>query len=183
MYFSLRHIGTGNLNTDRLKLRRFEQTDVNSVFYNWATDEDVAKYNMWKVNSSIAETSLIINDWCESYKRDSYYNWAILFRETNEVIGSISASSISNFFCTCNVGYTISKKYWNKGIATEALKEVISFLSNEVGMKKIYAYHHFENIASGKVLKKCGMQFVVRKNKFLMEKKMFALCDFYFYEP
>jgi len=59
--------------------------------------------------------------------------------------------------CHCEVGYCIGFDFWNKGIVSEALRAVMDFLFNEVGMHKITAKHDTENPASGKVMSKCGM--------------------------
>ena len=50
------------------------------------------------------------------------------------------------------VGYWIGKEYWGKGIATQALTH---FLSN-VKIRPLYAHVAKHNLASLRVLKKCG---------------------------
>lgn len=178
----LRHIGTKKLSTKRLNLRKFQLDDAVQVHKNWATDEEVAKYTLWKTTKSLNETALHLNEWVKRYKSDNYYHWAIIYKETDELIGSISISSINDCLKCCNVGYTISKNYWNKGIATECLNEVLDYMILVIGMKRIYAYHDVENVASGKVMRKCGMKFVKRRRKiFFNSVKHIVDCDFYCY--
>ena len=52
----------------------------------------------------------------------------------------------------------MSYNYWNKGYATEALKKVIKYLFDN-GFNVIEAEHHIDNIASGRVMEKCGLKF------------------------
>jgi ribosomal-protein-alanine N-acetyltransferase len=59
----------------------------------------------------------------------------------------------------CEIGYCISKSYWNQGITTEALRAVINYLINEIGFKRIQAKHDSDNKASGKVMLKAGMEY------------------------
>lgn len=49
--------------------------------------------------------------------------------------------------------------WWNKGYMTEAFKEVIKFLFEEVGVETIYAEHLAANSSSGKVMLKSGMKY------------------------
>jgi RimJ/RimL family protein N-acetyltransferase len=50
------------------------------------------------------------------------------------------------------VGYWIGKEYWGKGIATTALSEFLS----HVAARPLYAHVAKHNIASIRVLEKCG---------------------------
>lgn len=50
------------------------------------------------------------------------------------------------------VGYWLGQDFWGKGIATEALFELLQ----EVAHRPLYAYVHRENVASIRVLEKCG---------------------------
>lgn len=59
----------------------------------------------------------------------------------------------------CEVGYVLSKFYWNQGIMTEALSAVINYLFKYVHFHRIQARYNIENPASGKVMKKCRMQY------------------------
>jgi len=56
-------------------------------------------------------------------------------------------------------GYSISRKYWGQGIATEALKAVLKLAFETVGFNRIESYHSTKNPASGKVMQKAGMKF------------------------
>ncbi len=40
----MNHIGTREIATERLTLRRFEIEDAENMFYNWANDPEVTKY-------------------------------------------------------------------------------------------------------------------------------------------
>ncbi len=56
-------------------------------------------------------------------------------------------------------GYCLSRKYWGKGIMTEAYGAVLRFLFEEVGFRRIASSHAAENPASGKVMEKCGLAY------------------------
>lgn len=56
-----------------------------------------------------------------------------------------------------NVGYCLSRKHWGKGIMTEAYREVLRYLFEEVGFHRIESSHAVPNPASGRGMEKCGL--------------------------
>ena len=178
----LNHKGTVTLETDRLILRRFTPEDAEDMFNNWANDSEVTKYLSWWPHSSIDVTRQIIQMWVNEYSKDTTYNWGIELKEIGQVIGSIGVNDLYDKDRRCEIGYCISKAYWNKGITTEALKEVIRFLFLEVGVNRIQAKHDVLNPGSGRVMEKAGMkyegtyrQYMVRKDGTFGDIKMYAV--------
>lgn len=155
----LNHIGTQDIETDRLLLRKFEITDASKMFDNWAKDFENVKYLSWKAHKNINETYKILNKWVEEYKNKDCYRWCIALKNTNEAIGSIGVSKIIENQAKCEIGYVISKKFWNNGIMTETLGAVVKFLFTNVNFNCIQLRHMTENPASGKVMLKCGAKF------------------------
>ncbi len=155
----LNHIGTQNIETDRLLLRKFEITDAPKMFNNLAKNPDNVKYLSWQAHKNIDETYKVLNKWLEEYKNQNYYRWCIALKNTNEAIGSIDVIEIIEIRSTCEIGYVVSKKFWNNGIMTEALGAVIKFLFTNVNFNRIQLRHATENPASGKVMLKCGLKF------------------------
>jgi RimJ/RimL family protein N-acetyltransferase len=50
------------------------------------------------------------------------------------------------------VGYWLGREFWGKGLATQALAELVE----ELGTRPLYAYVAPTNVASIRVLEKCG---------------------------
>jgi ribosomal-protein-alanine N-acetyltransferase len=176
----LGHKGTREIITDRLILRQFNENDALDMFHNWANDNQVTRYLSWPTHKDIEVSKRVIGSWIESYANDETYQWAIALKESNMVIGAISVITISDSHMNCEIGYCIGKDFWGQGIVTEALKGVISFLFYEVGFERIAAFHHSENIASGKVMKKAGMKYEGRMRHFHKNSSgAFVDCDLY----
>lgn len=72
---TMKHIGTKNIETERLILRRFTLDDADAMYRNWASDDEVTKYLTWPAHSSVDITKMVLADWVESYKNDDNYNW------------------------------------------------------------------------------------------------------------
>jgi ribosomal-protein-alanine N-acetyltransferase len=178
----LKHIGTQNIETKRFLLRKFDRNDIKDIYSNWTSDIEAAKYNAWKVHDSEKVTSEYLIEWIKLYEKLNYYHWAITDKTTKEVIGSISASNINDRKKYCEVGYTIARKYWNQGIATEVLIKLIDYLTNSVGFITVRALHDVRNKASGRVMEKAGMiYFKNKKQLFLNSDNLIMNCCVYDY--
>ena len=153
----LTHKGTQTLRTSRLTLRRFAQGEAEIMYRNWASDDEVTRFLTWPAHASVAVSETVLDDWLANYIRDDYYQWAIVFE--GEPIGSIAVVSQNDSLEKAEIGYCIGKKWWHRGIMSEALGAVIHYLFTEVGMQRIESRHDPRNPHSGDVMRKCGMTF------------------------
>lgn len=154
----MKHLGTIDLETPRLKLRRFKLVDAEAMYKNWASDPEVTKYLMWPLHKDISVTGSILKEWVSQYKNDMCYRWAITLKSHgNEPIGIIDIVRMDNHIASVHVGYCIGKRWWKKGITSEALAALIPFFFEEVGVNRIESRHDPRNPGSGKVMEKCGL--------------------------
>lgn len=151
----MKHLGTKQIETKNLILRRFTIDDAEAMYKNWASDDEVTKYLMWPTHTDVEVSKVVLKSWIENYDRDDFYQWAIVYKENGtEPIGSISVVSSDDKVMKAHIGYCIGKRWWNRGITSEALKNVINFLFDEVGMQRIDSRHDSRNPHSGDVMKK-----------------------------
>ena len=156
----MEHCGTKRLETKRLVLRRFTIEDAGAMYNNWASDDEVTKFLMWKSHGSVDDSKKILTDWLSNYHENDYYEWAIILKEYgDEPIGSIGVVHKDEQTEMVHIGYCIGRKWWKQGITSEALEIVIKFLFEEVKVKRIESRHDPKNEKSGKVMMKCGMQY------------------------
>lgn len=155
----MNHIGTIEMATERLTLRRFMIEDAESMFYNWASEEEVTRYLTWPTHASVEDSEGVIKEWMAAYEDKKTYQWAIELNDLEQPIGSISAIKVDDDIDAVEVAYCIGTKYWNQGYTSEALAEIIRFFMNEVGASRVCARHDVANPNSGKVMKKCGMDY------------------------
>lgn len=148
--------GTIDIDCDRILLRKFKAGDEVDMFKNYCNDSEVTKYVSWRPHGTIENTKMFLQNTIDAYEFGLAYRWAIVLKETNEVIGSIDAAELKVDKLRASLGYVLGKEYWGKGIMTEAGKAVVNHLFNE-GFVRIEAYYLPENVASGKVMEKIGM--------------------------
>lgn len=156
----MNHLGTQPLETADLLLRPFTLADGEPMYRNWASDEEVVAYLTWPAHTSVAVSQQVLDQWVKNYQKQDYYQWAITLRadELNP-IGSIGANFCDDGLQMARIGYCIGKAWWGQGYVTASLERVIDYLFDEVGMKRIEAQHDGNNLSSGAVMKKCGMQY------------------------
>ena len=157
----MEHKGTKQIETERLLLRPFTMNDAPAMYKNWVSDEEVTKFFKWLAHKELAVTESVLQEWTKNYSKKDYYQWAIVFHEfSDEPIGSIGViNAIDENVKMAHIGYCIGKTWWHRGITSEALKAVMDFLFDEVGVNRIEARHDPRNPNSGAVMKKCGLRF------------------------
>ena len=75
----------------------------------------------------------------------------------NKAIGSIGAFRQKNIHKhTAEIGYYIAEEYWGKGLMTEAVKQICSYIFDKSNIVRIYAEPFSYNKASYRVLEKAG---------------------------
>ncbi|WP_314063225.1 GNAT family N-acetyltransferase [uncultured Vagococcus sp.] len=156
----MEHLGTKRLETKRLILRRFTLEDAAPMYRNWGSDSEVTAYLTWPTHSSLAISQMVLDQWIKDYKHLNHYQWAIALKEDEwNPIGSIGANYCDEDTRMAHLGYCTGKAWWHRGIVSEALQCVITYLLDEVGLNRVEAKHDVNNPNSGAVMKKCGMQY------------------------
>lgn len=154
------HQGTIKLKTERLVLRRFVETDVPAVFKNWTSDDKVTEFLRWPTQKSAEETKSVLDNIIKKYGEKDFYSWAIVLNNNiEEPIGMINVVDIKEQLDILQIAYCVGRKWWNRGIASEALAGIIPFLFEQVKANRIEGSHDPENPGSGKVMEKCGFKY------------------------
>lgn len=173
------HIGTRQIETERLILRRFTMEDVGDAFCGWFTDPDVAMYMRWDAHSDISQTQKFITCFVADYEKSDFYRWAIALKKDNRAIGAVGFHIESEYDSVADVSYTLSKAFWNQGIISEALKAVLQYALVDIGVNRVEAFHAIDNPASGKVTLKAGMKYEGHARQKYRSHKGFEDCDLY----
>lgn len=155
----MNHKGTKTLETERLILRKFIESDLDSIYKNWSSDDEVTKFLTWTTHKNIDDSKIFLNSCFERYKTEDNYIWAIELKETGEVIGSISVPAVKESVKEVALGYCLGTKWWRRGIMTEAGQAVIKYLFEGIGVERISAVYAKDNFKSRMVMLKLGMKY------------------------
>ena len=153
----MKHLGTKTIETERLILRRCVLEDAAFMYRDWASDPEVTKYLTWPTHTCVEDSRAILQEWVKEYEKNSFYLWAIEPKGLGQPIGSISVVEISEEANWVEIGYCIGRNWWRRGYVSEALKALVAFFFEEVGVGRIQARHDPRNVGSGAVMRKCGM--------------------------
>ena len=158
------------LETERLILRPFKEDDAEAMFHGWASDTEVTRYLTWKIHENIDVTKALLEQWVKEYEIPSRLNFAIVLKETNLLIGGIDVVGyLGGVEGTPVIGYNLGKAFWNKGYMTEACKCLIDYLFSK-GYSEIRIDAMTENIASIRVIEKCGGIFLKTEEEYFESK-------------
>ena len=87
------------------------------------------------------------------------YQLGIVWHETGELVGGARLGISSPVHRAGDIGYGVRRDLWGRGIASEAAALLVDFGFRTLGLHRISAVHHPDNVASGRVLQKIGMRF------------------------
>ena len=150
--------GTQTIETDRLVLRRFRSEDAEDMYENWASDPEVTRFLTWPTHSDVDVSKAVLADWIPKYKDGGFFNWAMEYKDTGKVIGNISVVRLIESIDAAEMGYCMSRAYWGQGLMPEALRAVMDYLFDVVGLNRVAACHDANNPKSGRVMEKAGMK-------------------------
>lgn len=146
------------IETSRLKLRRFKDEDLNN-FYKYRSNPDVAIYQGWENYTYEQATDFIEKQKAAKMNiQDSWVQVAIEHKMDRQLIGDIGVHTLLTPANEVEVGFTLEPSYQNKGYANEALNGLINYLFNELNKVKINAIADERNASSIKLLKKLGFK-------------------------
>lgn len=145
------------LKTQRTILRPFQITDLDD-FFEYASVDGVGQMAGWLPHKNKEQSFKILKMFIEEKK-----TFAIVYND--KVIGSIGIEKYPEnelleleFKKGREIGYVLSKDYWNNGIMTECVKEVIKYCFNILKLDFLICGHFINNDKSRRVQEKCGFK-------------------------
>jgi ribosomal-protein-alanine N-acetyltransferase len=160
--------------SDRLFYRELLPSDDLGMF-ELDSNPEVQRYTGSKVAASLDESRAIIAQIRQQYIDHGIGRWAVVSKETDEFLGWAGFkfhTGLNGYKNVHDLGYRFLQKHWGQGYGYESAKAFVDFGFQEMRFDKICAYAAMDNIASQKILQKCGMHFV---NHFVDDD----LCKFY----
>lgn len=143
------------LKTKRLYLRELKITDEQEIF-EIRSDEKVREFLDRAKAETIEDARAFIRKIMNGISQNEWIYWAISLGEDPKFAGSICLWNISAENSSAEIGFELIPRYQRMGIITEAIKPVINFGFNVMGLEYIDAEVAPENLTSIKLLEKSG---------------------------
>ncbi len=159
------HIPT--ITTARLLLRPLTEADVDPL-HGLMADRDVMRYFPRPDPPSPDQIERLINAQLRHWEEHGLGWWAVQLAASDELIGWSGLQFLPETDET-EVAYLLGKRYWGKGLATEAARAGLRFGFETLGLVRIVGIVHPDNAASRRVLEKLGMAFVNQARYFGMD--------------
>jgi RimJ/RimL family protein N-acetyltransferase len=145
------------LRTERLILREFRLDDEAAV-HRYGSDEEVTQYTTWGPNS-LAETAAYLSKVVRIAAREPRTSFTLAVATLDDELIGVASLTITDAGSTGELGYVLARDSWGRGYATEVACRLIDFGFNELGLRRITATCHPDNVTSARVLEKAGLHF------------------------
>lgn len=143
------------IETERLILREVTNEDAENML-TYLSDIEVVRHMGLDPFQSI-EDALDEIGWYQSiYENNIGIRWGITLKDSGKVIGSCGFLNRMAKHYRAEVGFELSRDFWGKGIASEALEGVISYGFKHLQLERIEALIDPANMASQKLVEKHG---------------------------
>lgn len=140
--------------TSRLLMQRLRYEDASEIFYTYASKPEATRYLSWPTHNSIKDTRQFLQYACAAWQTGIDFSYSIRVKGTGRMVGSIG---VVNDTGKTHFGYVLGPLHWGHGFATEACRQLLELLINNPDVYRIGTFVDAENIASAKVLYKCGL--------------------------
>ena len=146
------------IETKRTILREMDQNDYDAL-YTVLADSDITEHYPYTFDETRVRNWIDRN--IERYSKDGFGLWAVVLKETGEMIGDCGIT-MQNIHGTMlpEVGYHIRADQQRKGYASEAAEGCIRWAFTNYDFPAVYSYMKYTNIPSQRTAMKNGMKFV-----------------------
>jgi ribosomal-protein-alanine N-acetyltransferase len=143
------------LETERLIIRPFTQDDAEAMFKVFGDAETMRFFMIWLATS--VENARRFIRWVTGMQKDFGYSfWAVVEKESGEVIGDCGLAPLEGEGPEVELGCDLRRDKWNKGYATEAGRACLDYGFRELTLARIIAVTNPQNLGARRALQKLG---------------------------
>jgi RimJ/RimL family protein N-acetyltransferase len=144
------------LETERLNLREITADDLDDLLETWGDPEAMRLFPNTLDRQAMRE-------WIERnqrrYEQLGHGLWAVILRSEQKLIGDcgLTVQEVDGIE-ELELGYHFNKKYWGRGLATEAARACLDHAFERLGRRRIVSMIRPENAPSRRVAERNGLQ-------------------------
>ena len=162
--------GTAELWTEQLTLRRYRPEDAEPLYRRLGTDPAMYQYSGWNPYATPEMAMDTVRRFIDNYGDEHTYSWII--DVDGVIVGTIGAYDYKDDHI--EVGFSVVPSWQGRGLATEALKKVLEYLTGNEGIPCVTAWCAAENVGSQRVLEKADMKLVdTEKDSLVVDDRVY----------
>ncbi len=131
------------LTTERLVLRDPRASDAADVLV-FRGDPEVQMFND-EVMTSVEEVTAFIEHLRAGVAEGRRLIWAAALRPDGPVIGLMGLGDWSKHHRRAEAGYDLARAYWGQGLGAEAVRAMLRYGFETLGLHRIHAHHFGSN--------------------------------------
>ncbi|MFY0672505.1 MAG: GNAT family N-acetyltransferase [Bacteroidia bacterium] len=143
------------------------------------------KIQAWLLDVPNPYTKINARNWIEQniefYSQNFHHLNLVIRSENGDLIGGIGKKIMpgANYAHSCEIGYWLAEPFWGQGITTLAVKAYTAHLHDNEHFVRVAAIPFSTNLASARILDKCGYKLEGILNKFVAKNKAYLDCKMY----
>ncbi len=145
------------IETERLSFRKFTLDDLPQLIEQ-RSDPEMSRYLGGTRMQNPESLAKRIRFYMSCYETHGFGMCPMFWKETGEMIGAAGIQPLEDTG-EIEVGYSVVKNFWGRGIGTEAARGWMTFGFNECSLDRIVAVAVVENTASRRIMEKLGMKY------------------------
>jgi len=145
-----------SLRTPHLLLRAWTPDDA-GAWFNILQEDGILRYFPSLAPPPREKADAYIAHHLAHWEQYGYGHWAVVTQDGDRVVGWTGLEHLPELG-ESEVAYLLSKRVWGHGYASEAARAAICFGFETVRLDSIIGLVHQDNIASIRVLEKCGLR-------------------------
>jgi ribosomal-protein-alanine N-acetyltransferase len=162
-----------SLRISRLTLRPLQLNDAEALHRIYQT-EGVLRYFPNPIAPPLEKVQRLITAQQVHWETQGYGNWGLLPDGEEEIIGWAGLQYLLELDET-EVGFLLDQPFWGRGYATEAALASLQFGFEHFSLDHMIALVHPDNLASQRVIEKCGMTYMETISLWGMELMRFRI--------
>lgn len=145
------------LETARLHLIQIGPEHTDALFNILSKDEVTQYYGMDSIEDRLVAEKMI-SSFQFGFESQRSYRWGLQLKDSGEFIGTIGLNNLNVGARKSEIGYELHPAHWRKGLAKEAVTEVLRYSFSELELYRIGAVTYPANEVSSGMLKKLGFK-------------------------
>jgi ribosomal-protein-alanine N-acetyltransferase len=168
------------IETQRLYFRKFELGDLPQLIEQ-RSDPDMYRFLGGTRMQNPEALAKRIRFYMSCYDTHGFGMCPMFWKETGEMIGAAGLQPLEDTG-DIEVGYSVIKALWGKGIGTEAARGWMEFGFNNFGLERIVAVAVEANTASRRIMEKLGMKYEKTEEHYGEECAFYAVSKEEFFQ-